>query len=62
MSKPAKPIKRKFKVLWFLYPEIKAYELIGIAKNKIKLWTNSLSIENAKNPEVKIKNDGASKQ
>ena len=33
-----------------------------MAKSKIKLWINSLSIESAKNPEVKIKNDGASKQ
>ena len=36
--------------------------LIGIARNRIAQWINSLSIERANAPEETIKKDGTNKQ
>ena len=48
--------------MWFLYPETSAYKLIGITIIKKTLWISSLSIEMARKPDVRIKNDGIKRQ
>ncbi len=62
MVKPITPIRRKFIVLWFLYPRARAKILIGNVHNKINLWINSFSRKENKNPEEKIKREGVRKQ
>ena len=61
-TKPDAPKNRTQDILWFLYPEIKAYKLTGTTSINNSWCTSVLSIEMVRNPELRIKNDGTKRQ
>ena len=60
--KPDTPDKRTQVILWFLYPEINAYKLTGTTNINNSWCTSKLFNDIARNPELKIKNDGTKRQ